>query len=195
MMPNVIVQEWCNWKGFHPIKVISHGPAQVHSWCLGTKIWDIQQRDVHNIANGLPGGCLVHIDDNCVVGITNPVGIGWGTTKTNCIFANIFQLGKMPDFLFFQDDPIFSLEDNFLDCWNFLLLPTLPMAMFSMSQKKKPKTWICFVSPALHQCIWETWSKFGSEAVGGFCDFVTQGLMGNTAFQKSTEAIQSIDYE
>jgi len=57
--------------------------------------------------------------DNCVVGITNPVGIGWGTPKTNCIFANIFQLGKMPDFLFFQDDPIFPLEDNFLDCWNF----------------------------------------------------------------------------
>ena len=25
----------------------------------------------------------------------------------------------MPDFLFFQDDPIFPLEDNFLDCWNF----------------------------------------------------------------------------
>ena len=42
-----------------------------------------------------------------------------GNNQNMCIFANIFQLGKMPDFLFFQDDPIFPLEDNFLDCWNF----------------------------------------------------------------------------
>ena len=78
----------------------------------------------------------------------------------------------------------FHWRTTFWTAGTFLLLLTLPMAMFSMSQKKKPKTWICFVSPALHQCIWETWSKFGSEAVSGFCDFVTQGLMFHSFSEK-----------